>query len=534
MLLLKRSLFFSLIVFLFTYTPATSAELKLTASDGEAYDWFGGSVSISGDYAIVGVPGDDDNGNDSGSAYIFKRSSNSWTQIAKLTASDGKADDWFGGSVSISGDYAIVGATYGSDDNGYVSGSAYIFKRSGNSWTQIAKLTASDGQADDWDYFGGSVSISSDYAIVGAEGDDDNGEDSGSAYIFKRGVDSWTQIAKLTASDGQADDWFGVSVSISSDYAIVGAEGDDDNGEDSGSAYIFKRNVGSWTQIAKLTASDGQADDWFGGSVSISGNYVIVGAEYGDDDNGYDSGSAYIFERSGDSWTQFAKLTASDGQADAWDYFGGSVSISGDYAIVGVEGDDDNGEDSGSAYIFERSGNSWTKIAKLTASDGQADDWFGVSVSISGDYAIVGADYGGDDNGDDSGSAYVFDAIVISENDTPSIDTIEEGGCFIATAAFGSPMQPYVRILREFRDHFLLGDTVGNSFVRLYNTYSPPIANFIAKNDSIRAIVRLSLIPVVGVSWVALKIGPVSTIALILFFAYGLIGFVRGRNKFNR
>ena len=180
---------------------------------------------------------DDDNGDDSGSAYIFKRDGTSWRQQAKLTATDGAADNWFGWSVSISVDYAIVGANH-DDDNGDNSGSAYIFKRDGTSWSQQAKLLASDGFAGDG--FGDSVSISGDYAIVGAINDDDNGTDSGSAYIFKRG-ETWNQQVKLTASDGALGDWFGDSVSISSGYAIVGSSGDNDNGSNSGSVYIFSK-----------------------------------------------------------------------------------------------------------------------------------------------------------------------------------------------------------------------------------------------------------------------------------------------------
>ena len=317
---------------------------KLLPFDGTAGDTFG-SVSISGDYAIVGAYGDDDSGLESGSAYIFKRSGSNWNQVVKITASDGAAGDTFGSSVSISGDYAIVGA-YGDDDNGLESGSAYIFERSGNSWTEVTKLTASDGAY--WDHFGSSVSISGDYAIVGAYYHDDNLTNSGSAYIFERSGSSWNQVAKLTASDGAVADYFG-SVSISGDYAIVGAWGDDDNGLDSGSAYIFKRSGSNWNQVAKITASDGAAGDTFG-SVSISGDYAIIGA-YGDDDNGLDSGSAYIFKRSGSSWNQVTKITASDGAPN--DMFGSSVSISGDYAIVGAFGNDDNGTESGSAYIFD-------------------------------------------------------------------------------------------------------------------------------------------------------------------------------------
>jgi len=377
---------------------------KLLASDGAAGDCFGYSVSISGDYAIVGAVFDDDNGTNSGSAYIFYYDGASWSEQAKLLPADGNDGDEFGYSVSISGAYAVVGARL-DDDNGINSGSAYIFKRSGTNWSEQAKLLASDGAAGD--QFGRSVSISGAYAIVGAFADDDNGSYSGSAYIFQRSGTTWSQQDKLTASDGAADDWFGISVSISGDYAVIGALADDDSGSNSGSAYIFYYDGASWSEQAKLLAADGAAGDFFGWSVSVSGDYAIVGA-FDDDDNGSDSGSAYIFKRSGTSWSEQAKLLPADGAAD--DLFGNSVSISGDYAVVGARLDDDNGINSGSAYIFERSGTSWSQQAKLVASDGAAGDYFGGSVSISGDYAIIGA-YGDDDNGTGSGSAYMFGKI---------------------------------------------------------------------------------------------------------------------------
>jgi hypothetical protein len=378
-----------------------AAEVKITASDGAADDLFGGSVAISGDYAIVGAWADDDAGSNSGSAYIFKRDGVAWTELDKITASDGAADDYFGISVAISGDYAIVGAT-GDGDAGSRSGSAYIFKRDGTAWTEQAKITASDGAADD--RFGYSVAISGDYAVVGAHADNDAGSRSGSAYIFKLDGTTWTEEAKITASDGAADDWFGVSVAISGDCAVVGAYKDNDAGENSGSAYIFKRDGTVWTEQAKITASDGAAYDRFGLSVAISGDYAVVGA-YLDNDAGYNSGSSYIFKRDGTAWTQEAKITASDGAA--LDRFGASVAISCDYTVVGAYWDDDAGSDSGSAYIFKRDGTAWTEQAKITASDGAADDGFGYRVAISGDCAIVGAHWD-DDAGTDSGSAYIY------------------------------------------------------------------------------------------------------------------------------
>ncbi len=375
---------------------------------GDANDYFGHSVSISGDYAIIGAPKEDpSNTTNAGSAYIFKRNGTTWAQQQKITASDAQAYDAFGFSVSISGDYAIVGAPVEDPSNINYAGSAYIFKRSGTAWAQQQKINASDAQAND--YFGHSVSISGDYAIVGAYWEDpSNLNDAGSAYIFKRSGTAWAQQQKINASDAQANDRFGWSVSISGDYAIVGAYWEDpSNLFSAGSAYIFKRSGTAWAQQQKINASDKQVRDWFGFSVSISGDYAIVGAFQENPSNLNDAGSAYIFNRSGTTWTQQQKITASDKQVR--DYFGSSVSISEDYAIVGAYGEDpSNLSNAGSAYIFNRSGTTWTQQQKINTADAQADDWFGWSVSIDGDYAVVGAFQEDLSNHSNAGSAYIF------------------------------------------------------------------------------------------------------------------------------
>jgi len=374
---------------------------KATASDGAATDQFAYAVSISDGTALVGSWGDDDRGSSSGSVYVFTRSGGIWTQQAKLTASDGQSDDQFGVSVSLDGDTALVGAS-GDDDRGATSGSTYVFVRSGSTWTQQAKLTASDGAAND--YFGISVSLSGGTALVGAWGDDDKGSGSGSAYVFTRSGTTWTQQAKLTASDGVASDSFGSSVALSGDTALVSAFLDDDRGSASGSAYVFTRSGTTWSQQAKLTAADGAGSDYFGISVALSADTALIGA-YADDDKGGSSGSAYVFTRSGATWSQQAKLTAADGAAN--DNFGYSIALSGDTALVGAYLDDDRGSNSGSAYIFIRSGGSWSQQRKLTATDGAADDYFGYAVALSGDTALVGA-YLDDDKGSNSGSVYFF------------------------------------------------------------------------------------------------------------------------------
>ena len=392
-------------------------EFKITASDGDADDRFGTSVSIDGNYAVISANFDDDNGSNSGSAYIFHRSGTAWSEQAKLTASDGAANDHFGNQVSISGDYVVIGAYY-DDDHGEMSGSAYIFHRSGTAWSEQAKLTASDGAAND--FFGSWVSISGDYAVIGAYYDDDDGENSGSAYIFHRSGAAWSEQAKLTASDAVADDRFGCSVFISGDYAVIGAYYDDDDGENSGSAYIFHRSGTAWSEQAKITASDGASHDHFGWPVSISGDYAVIGASF-DDDNGAQSGSAYIFHRSGTAWSEQAKITASDGAVV--DIFGHSVYIDGDYAVIGAYGDDSC---TGSAYIFHRSGTTWTEQTKLTASDGASDDHFGVRVSISGDYSLIAARYDDNENGTDSGSAYIYSGYVVIPSPANVLISIDE------------------------------------------------------------------------------------------------------------
>lgn len=340
-------------------------EKKITASDAAAGVAFGENVSIDGDTAIVGVNSDNDG---TGAVYILEDTSvaGDWSSFSetKLTSSDAEVGDQFGKSVWIKGNSVIVGAMH---DNmgGIRPGSAYVFLRTGGGWVEVAKLTASD--ASDLDFFGGSVAIDGDTALVGAFGDDDAGSTTGSAYVFRdtsAGGD-WSSFSetKLTASDGAALDSFGFRVSFRGSTAIVGAWGNDASVGDSGRAYIYQDTSagGDWSSFSetKLIASDAAGGDLFGWSVDIDGNKAIVGAKFNDDvvvgDPGFgDSGSAYIFEdtSAGGDWSSFTetKIIASDAAAD--DQFGFSVSISGSTGIVGAKLDDDAGDRSGSAYIF--------------------------------------------------------------------------------------------------------------------------------------------------------------------------------------
>jgi hypothetical protein len=393
--------------------------VKAVATDRAAFDSYGYSVSISGDYAIVGAKQEDHNAAGSqfldkaGAAYILKNNSGTWTVVQKLVAPDRAKNDEFGYSVAISGDYAIVGAPrktvkVGFDMQAY-AGAAYLFKNTSGTWKTLGKLLAEEPKFGD--EFGYSVAISANYAIVGAPYDDVsvNGgtpqSNKGSAQIYKRDSINWSFDQTITGGFGGPNNHFGLSVGISGDYAIVGEPLNGTtapvNYVKAGSAYIFFRgSIGTWKQTQFLNASDKTAGDEFGNSVAISGDYAIVGAMLEDHNSSGGSnlskaGSAYIFKRNGNTWTQAKKIVASDREAS--DMFGVSVSISGDYAIVGAYNEDHDKAggntftDAGSAYIFKNTAGSWAQLHKIVASDRGGYNLFGYSVAISGDYAIAGA-----------------------------------------------------------------------------------------------------------------------------------------------
>ena len=330
--------------------PAQCQSPKLTAADGAFDDQFGFSVALSGNTAVVGAFLDDNRVSDSGAAYVFEKIGGVWAQTAKLTAADGAAFDWFGFSVAVSGNTAVIGSVF-DDDRGTASGSAYVFEKFGALWSQTAKLTAADGAHSD--EFGFSVALSGNTAVIGVKGGDGLVADSGSAYVFEKIGGVWTQSAKLTAADGAEGDQFGYSVAVSGDTAVIGAFLDNDLGSNSGSAYVFEKIGGVWTQSAKLTAADGAEHDQFGFSVAVSGDTAVIGSRNGDGLVA-NSGSAYVFEKIGALWSQTAKLTASDGAQ--FDEFGVSVALSGDTAVIGARNDDDLGFNSGSAYVFALEG----------------------------------------------------------------------------------------------------------------------------------------------------------------------------------
>jgi len=396
---------------------------KFTALDGKQNDWFGYSVAVAGETAIIGAELNDSGANNTGAAYIFERNvggTNIWGQLKKITPDETNFAGFFGCSVAIAGDFAVVGAC-GADGVTNDTGAVYIFERNSggaDNWGQIKKITASD--AEYADSFGYSVDIDGNIIIVGTPKE--------KAYIFDKnqgGDDNWGEVEKLTPSDPGIDDWFGRSVGIATDVAVVGAANKNSaSGDKSGAAYIFEQNTGginNWGQTKKLTAADPNENDYFGKSVGIDGGVVGVGAN-GDSEAAQGSGAAYIFERNSggtNSWGQTKKLMASD--AGSFDEFGSSIAIAGNVIIAGAPfHDKDAGEIfAGAAYIFERNQNgenAWGEIRKLIPTDLQGSDLFGNSVAVAGGIAVAGA-YQEDSKGDNAGAAYLFGVYSAEPND---------------------------------------------------------------------------------------------------------------------
>ncbi len=493
----------------------------LKASNTDANDRFGWSVAVSGDTAVVGALLEDSNaagvnGNqgdntapDSGAVYVFVRDAGGiWSQQAYLKASNTGAGDEIGRSVAVSGDTVVVAAPReGSNATGVngdqgnnsasASGAVYVFVRdAGGNWSQQAYLKASNSGAND--LFGWSVAVSGDTVVVAARGEDSNatginGEQgdnsasaSGAAYVFARDAGGiWSQQAYLKASNTGVDDEFGELVAVSSDTVVVGARLEDSNATgvdgdqgdntatDSGAAYVFVRDAGAnWSQQAYLKASNTDAVDYFGYSVAVSSDTVVVGAYFEDgnatgvngdqgDNSASGSGAGYLFVRdAGGNWTQQAYLKASNTGAN--DRFGFSVAVSGDTVVVGatfeksnatgVNGDQGNNSASsaGAAYAFVRdAGGIWSQQAYLKASNTGAVDQFGLSVAVSGDTVVVGA-FGessnatgvngaqGDNSALASGAAYVF--VVEVSCDPPDCNghgVCQDGTCLCDTGFTG-------------------------------------------------------------------------------------------------
>ena len=392
----------------------------LLAADGAAEDWFGHSLDVYGDTIIVGAPWDDDEVTDSGSAYIYRFDGSQWVQEQKLLAWDAGEGHLFGASVSIYEDVALVGAIY-ADDNGEDSGAAYVFRYDGTEWVGEQKLLPDDGA--EGDTFARSLDLADGVALIGAYLADANGVDSGAVYVFRFDGGDWVQEQRLLPDDVVADDRFGFHTDIAGDVIVADAF-TNDNGADSGAVYVFRFDGGEWVQEEKLLPDDGEAGDWFGGGLSLSQGSpqrVVIGARR-DGDQGVRSGSAYVFRLDEGGWVQEQKLLAGEGGGPEA-LFGNAVSIEGETVVVGAHG----GVRPGSAYVFRFDGAQWVQQATLYPPDSADEDEFGKALVMLDEMVVIGARLN-DEQGTDAGAVYLFGGMGdCDDNGTVDLCDLAEG-----------------------------------------------------------------------------------------------------------
>jgi hypothetical protein len=429
------------------YIDPVIQQAKLTASDGAAFDCFGYSVAMSGDTVVIGAYSANA---DLGAAYVFIKPESGWATTsayaARLTTSEGAAGDGFGISVAVSGDTVVVGAPY--DDIGAKSnqGSAYVFVKPGSGWattsSYVVKLIVATGAADD--YFGYCVAMSGDTVVVGAYGYQSS---EGAIYVFEKPSGGWSGTVvgeRLVSPYGDAGDRFGTAVAISGNTIVAGASRDTiPTITSSGLAYVFEKPLDGWyaAEGKQLSSSDRAANDYFGVSVAVGGDIVVVGADQATVGAKAKQGSAYVFVRPSTGWdhaTENAKLIASDGAAN--DRLGSSVAVSGDAVVVGAHYAAISGQARGAAYVFMRPEAGWSgnpsETAKLTAADGAFEDYFGNSVAMDG-YTVAAGAYKADISAQaDQGSAYVFKVLADEPSQQASSVTFTGVSAFAMTVGW--------------------------------------------------------------------------------------------------
>jgi hypothetical protein len=415
--------------------PKFNEQIRLQASDAAPGDNFGYHLALSadGDTVAVGAYARScPTGGAAGGVYIYFRSGDTWIEQARFVGSDTTAEDRFGLVVALSadGNTLAVGAPTASNSGGASAGKVYIFTRTGGVWSEQAKLQASDPGAG---FRFGVVALSKDgntLAVGSWLAENSGGSSAGSTYVFARSGSSWIQQAQLQASDGSPNAFFGVSTALSYDgntLAVSAYGATNSGGSNAGNAYVFTRSNGVWAQQARLQSSDAAADAIFGTRIALSadGNTLSTGAYHAANSGGALAGNAYVFTRSGQLWTEQARLQASD--AAAGDAFGTSTSLSsdGNLLAVGAYAKNSSGkEDAGGAYIFRRTGDVWTEQERLQASDAGQRDYFGLRVDLSANGHALAVSAYGDNNsgGDGAGSVYIFSAAPSKNLDSPVLD----------------------------------------------------------------------------------------------------------------
>jgi hypothetical protein len=377
-------------------------EIRLFGSNGASQDRFGSAVAADGSTLVVDARFGTGSTPHDGAAYVFVHDGVKWSQQTKLptpSESNGGLD----GAVAISGDTVVAGKTSDAPA-GANSGAAYVFVRKGSLWAQEARLVADDGAAKD--YFGVAVAISGDTIVVGASLESGVATNTGAAYVFTRSNGVWTQQQKLVADDAKAMDYFGRSLGIAMDTIVVGAFGSDSGGLDSGAAYVFTRSGASFGPPVKLTSPEITEGDRFGYNVAVAKDTLVVVADRDDDEvaGTTNVGAAYVYTRTGGTFGPAQRLLASDGISGY--RFGLSVAVAADTIVVGAG--NDVAPDSAAAYVFARSGATWVEQQKLVSVLGSPIDRFGATVAVAGDRIAVGADYDDFLASPDSGTVHVF------------------------------------------------------------------------------------------------------------------------------
>ncbi|GAB2808854.1 hypothetical protein GCM10027043_05050 [Ferruginibacter profundus] len=347
----------------------------VTDSAAAERDGFGASVAMSGNFAIVGVPGVGTIRK--GYAAIYQFNGTNWIQTQHLTDPGSTANDNFGNSVAISGNFAIVGAATDSVGANANQGAAFIFQFNGSSWVFMQKITDPGGAASD--FFGFSVALSGNNAVVGSVVDDIGANtDQGSASVFHFNGNNWVFVQKLTDPSGAPTDDFGSGVAISGNFILVGASQDDiGTNTDQGSACFFKLTGSNWVFNKKITDSTGNANEIFGITVSLSDNFAVIGAPSA---NGVAKGAAIAFRLNGGSWDFMDKLTDPTGVAQST--FGNSVCVSGNYLVVGDAFHENAAF--GNVIIYDRIGLQWQALQNAKDPQARSFDKFGNAVAIDG------------------------------------------------------------------------------------------------------------------------------------------------------
>ena len=386
------------------WNPLVWLEQKVTASDGTANSYFGSAAALSGSAALIGADGDN---SFQGAAYLFTKSNGSWSQGQKLTASDGLAGDEFGYRVVLANDTLLVGAFTATVGGNASQGAAYLFTESNGTWSESQKLTANDGGL--FDDFGASVALDGSTLVVGANGATvGSNAAQGAVYVFTESNGTWTQTQKLTANDGAAYDNFGLSVALKGSTILVGSPQAAIGGNaGQGALYVFAESNGTWSQVQKLTASDGAANSSFGESVALNGSTALIGANNATVNGHSFQGAAYIFTESNGTWSQVQKLTASDGAANS--NFGSAVALNGSTALIGADGSTVGGNTyQGKAYLFMESGGNWSQSDTFIASDGAVDDYFGAALAWDGVTALISTPHPTIGGNSYQGAAYFY------------------------------------------------------------------------------------------------------------------------------